>query len=77
MMFKIAIAALGLAAITWTALPSTAECAWCYSGPCYNHSICGSGCFCLKRGLEIDGICYSLDYADPKILANPDLRSHN
>lgn len=36
-----------------------AECVFCYSGPCYNSSICNGGCVCLKRGLDVSGYCYS------------------
>lgn len=34
---------------------------WCYGGQCINSSICGSGCVCLKRNLELSGYCYSVE----------------
>jgi hypothetical protein len=43
------------------AAPPKAKCAWCYSGTCYDSSICGSGCVCVKRGLDLSGECASFD----------------
>lgn len=37
---------------------STARCGMCYSGECYNNIVCGQGCVCLKRGLDVSGYCY-------------------
>lgn len=37
------------------------ECAWCASFPCFNSSVCGSGCVCLKVGGEMQGSCVSID----------------
>ena len=34
----------------------------CYSGKCYSGSMCGgSGCFCLKKGMDLSGICVSIE----------------
>ena len=41
--------------------PPKAKCAWCYSGTCYNSSICGSGCVCVKRGYSPSGECMSFE----------------
>jgi len=40
-------------------LPTQARCAYCYTGECYSSSMCGDGCTCLKRGLDLQGYCYS------------------
>jgi len=40
--------------------PSKAECAFCYTGDCYSSVICGTGCMCLKEGLDVKGRCYSV-----------------
>lgn len=57
----IAIIGLALAAtvLQGGAAPATATCRWCYEGECYNNSICGAKCFCLKRGGEVSGACFS------------------
>jgi hypothetical protein len=38
-------------------------CSFCsWSGACYGHSICGSGCGCFKRNpWDTSGVCMSLD----------------
>lgn len=48
-----------LLTLAFMAPAPAAECAYCYSGECYSSSICGSGCVCLKRGLDVHGYCYS------------------
>lgn len=41
--------------------PSRARCTWCYSGQCWDSGICGQGCLCLKRGLDVSGYCYGVN----------------
>ena len=41
--------------------PTPAACSYCYTGKCYSGSICGRGCMCLKRGLDVHGYCFSVD----------------
>ena len=50
-----------LLVLFFAALPPLpkARCAYCYVGECYNSSMCGDGCTCLKRGLDLQGYCYS------------------
>jgi hypothetical protein len=55
----LALAACALTAGA-TAAPKAAECAYCYSGTCYNGLICGR-CSCLKQGGSIGGVCVSLN----------------
>lgn len=53
----LAIGFLGSEAVT----PPKAKCAYCtFSGVCYDSAICGGGCFCMKRGLDLSGYCYSI-----------------
>ena len=56
----IAIIGLALAAtVMQGGAPPRAECRWCYQGTCYNDSICGRECFCLKPAGEFSGSCFS------------------
>ena len=55
----LAILVLGSALLMGDAVsPPQARCAFCYTGPCYNSMICGQGCTCLKRGMDLQGYCY-------------------
>jgi hypothetical protein len=38
-----------------------AECAFCSPYECYNSAMCGGGCLCLKRGMDLTGSCVSVD----------------
>lgn len=61
---KIVLLSIGLACaigIAFAVGPSRARCSWCFQGDCYNSSICGSGCVCLKRGLDLSGYCYGVN----------------
>ncbi|MHC4950559.1 MAG: hypothetical protein ACYTEU_06180 [Planctomycetota bacterium] len=50
--------ALGIGAAALVSRP--AECAFCLAEICYFEGNCGSGCFCLKKGLDTTGVCYSI-----------------
>lgn len=41
------------------AAPPSAECGICATYACYNSNMCGRGCVCLKRGMDMSGSCYS------------------
>lgn len=45
----------------WASKPITAKCAYCFSGQCISSANCGSGCVCMKQGLDNLGYCYSSD----------------
>jgi hypothetical protein len=46
----------------WTYAPQPAHCTYCSTLPCYNHGMCGGGgCVCIKRGLDLEGYCASLN----------------
>lgn len=62
-----AIAIIGLA-LAATVLqggtqPAPAKCAVCFTGGCYTNAMCFRGCFCMKRGMDIEGACFSTGYA--------------
>lgn len=43
-----------------------ATCALCFDTECMDSSICGgSGCVCIKRGMELMGFCASLNAIPP------------
>ena len=46
-----------------SAAPRTAECAGCPPYTCYGKDSCGSVCPCLRRGIEIGGVCVTIDRA--------------
>lgn len=60
LLISIAIA-LGIGAFQATVAPSAARCAWCPEFPCYGAGTCGTGCACMKRGMDIQGVCVSLE----------------
>ncbi len=33
----------------------------CFTGKCFSHSMCGSGCVCGKKNFEPSGYCFSID----------------
>lgn len=45
--------------------PPPAKCAVCFTGTCYNSAMCFRGCFCMKRGMDLEGSCFSSGYAPP------------
>lgn len=53
------IASITIVVVAITSNPKKAHCAWCYTGKCMNNSICGTGCVCLKKGMDFWGECYS------------------
>jgi hypothetical protein len=42
----------------WLVAPAPAQCQWCYQGPCIDSVICGDGCRCMKKGIDLEGSCY-------------------
>lgn len=54
-------AALVLALVALTARPKPSECAFCFTGRCLDSSICGSGCVCVKFGLDQWGRCATIE----------------
>lgn len=34
---------------------------WCFSTRCYGPGQCGNGCYCVKKGRELSGECYSVE----------------
>jgi hypothetical protein len=60
---KRALTILGLALMAALldggARPERAQCAFCYNGTCWNSSICGRSCVCMKRGMDTSGSCFS------------------
>ena len=52
----VSLVALGGLMPIW---PNEAFCLGClWRGTCYNHSICGSGCICVKRNtIDVSGFC--------------------
>lgn len=40
---------------------SRAECGFCSPMPCYGSYGCGTGCLCMKAGMDLAGTCVSLD----------------
>lgn len=67
---KIAVIALivtvVIAGVAVGLAPRAAECAYCYSGDCYNSSICGHGCACLIPGGQFKGKCYSSGFTSDR-----------
>lgn len=64
-MKKYILAALVLAILAGSALalwPRTGFCLGClWTSACYNSSICGSGCVCVKRdSIDVSGYCAPL-----------------
>ena len=58
--------AMALAAVTMVAdgaRPEKAHCAFCSNQPCFQSSMCFRGCFCMKRGGEPEGQCFSVSEA--------------
>ena len=39
--------------------PIACQAGFCMNKKCSNSSVCGDGCFCAKKNLEIWGICMS------------------
>ena len=37
--------------------------AFCRGNSCFDHSVCGAGCYCAKIKTEIRGVCASLSQA--------------
>lgn len=64
-LFVMLACAAGFAAAENVARPAPAECLYCYSGTCYNSSICGRGCVCMKEGRAPSGTCVGFDAAPP------------
>ena len=60
-MKTIAIACAGalLGMLLVALAPAPAECGICSTFECYNSAMCGRGCVCLKRGMDMSGSCYS------------------
>jgi hypothetical protein len=40
---------------------SNGNCAFCFDSECYSSSSCGSGCICIKRGMDMTGYCASIN----------------
>lgn len=46
--------------------PTPGACAYCPTYTCYSSRMCGRNCFCMKRGGEQGGDCYSVDALPPE-----------
>ena len=56
------VLALGLIALQINLAPRKAECQLCFTGTCYNSSMCGgTGCVCLKFGMDLQGKCANIN----------------
>lgn len=54
--------ALGVAALQSAVEPAPAKCAFCFETSCFDSSMCGGpGCVCIKRGMDLQGFCGSID----------------
>ena len=58
---KMFVIALGAAIGALLALATPAQCAWCSTLPCLSSATCGGKCVCVKRGLDLDGFCASVN----------------
>ena len=58
---RLLLLALALGAPLLLAPAQPARCAFCIQDDCMTSSECGHGCFCLKKGIDIRGECYSSD----------------
>lgn len=53
--------AVGIGGYYLALKPAKARCQWCYQGPCFNHSICGQNCVCMKTQGRMEGSCASFN----------------
>lgn len=42
-------------------VPHPAQCAACFTNPCFTSAVCGRGCTCMKKGMDVMGECVSFD----------------
>ena len=50
--------------------PATPRCAFCVQDECQTSAICGHGCFCLKKGMDIMGHCFSQGLDETMLVAD-------
>ena len=55
------VIALGIGLFEVATGPATAHCQWCPDLPCWGPRQCGRGCFCMKRGGDVEGVCVGLE----------------
>jgi hypothetical protein len=42
-------------------LHTSVHCAACFTNPCLTSAVCGRGCTCMKKGMDVMGECVSFD----------------